>query len=261
MKFEEYVSTLPSGIMSGDDVALPPEAVRRMLRLAGARAGESVYHVGCGDGSALRRAVEEFGARRAVGIEIDQKKADAARSSLADLGERCQIVCADVLDADLSGADIVLFWFADGPVAEAMVPRFESLGGGVRIVTVWGAPPGCLPERVDFPFVLSATPFRRASSVREQLLAVLGVECVDFVTAWEHSERYARALAGEDAGRNRFLTIIQAVTMWISARNLGVSCTKEMPESIRTYAGILRTFYDIEVGHLLEEGRGGDKAI
>jgi len=130
----------------------------------------------------------------------------------------------------------------------------SSLREGARVVSVWGPPAGCLPERIDFPFVLSVAPFREAKSVREQLLAVLGVRCVDFVTAWEYSERYTRAIGPDGNEGNRFLTMMQAVTMWIGARNLGVSCTSEMPESIRTYAGILRTFYGIEVEHLLEGG-------
>ncbi|MDD9825589.1 MAG: hypothetical protein OXU86_02255 [Thaumarchaeota archaeon] len=73
------------------------------------------------------------------------------------------------------------------------------------------------------------------------------------MTAWEYSERYTRAIGPDGNEGNRFLTMMQAVTMWIGARNLGVSCTREMPESIRTYAGILRTFYGIEVEHLLED--------
>ena len=81
---------------------------------------------------------------------------------------------------------------------------------------------------------------------------MFGVKCIDFVTAWEYSERYTRAIGSPDAKNDRFLTILQSVTMWINARNLGVTCTEEMPESIRTYIGILRTFFDIEVEHLLE---------
>ena len=244
---------MPENIMSGDDVCLPPDAIRRMLELAQVKSGDTVYHMGCGDGSAIRIALKEFGVRQAIGVEIDGAKAADARKTLSDLDGRCEIVCADVLDVDMSGADVVLFWFADEEIVEQMTRRFELLRDGTRIVTVLGAPPGYLPERVDFPFVLSVTPLRRAKSVREQLLAIFGVQCIDFVTVWEHAERYTRALGPEDAGKNRFLTIIQAVTMWINAYNLGITCTDEMPESIRTYVGILRTFYDIEVEHLLEE--------
>lgn len=260
MKIEEYIESLPEGIMSGDDVSVPPSAVRRMLELAKARSGDVVYHLGCGDGAALLMAHKEFGVKSTVGIEIDSEKADAARTLLAQVDGNHKIVCGDVRDVDISDADVVLFWFADEDIVERMAEKFSSLRDGTRIITVWGAPPGYLPEHVDFPFILSVTPFRKAASVKEQLLAVLGVRCVDFVTAWEFSERYTRALGDDDAGRNRFLTIIQSVTMWINARNLGITCTKEMPESIKTYVGILRMFFNIEVGHLLDES-ADDKTV
>ncbi len=256
MKIEEYISTLPSGIVSGDDVQAPPHALRRMLALAGARRGDTVMHLGCGDGAGIRIALEEFDVDAAIGIEIDSKKADAARKSLESVRGRFEVICGDAVGADVSRADIVLFWFADERVVEGLRDTLSSLRKGARVVSVWGPPAGCMPERVDFPFVLSVAPFCEARSVREQLLAVLGVRCVDFVTAWEYSERYTRAIGPDGNEGNRFLTMMQAVTMWINARNLGVSCTKEMPESIRTYIGILRTYFGIEVEHLLDADAG-----
>lgn len=261
LRIEEYIESLPQNIMSGNDVSAPPDAVRRMLELAGVKSDDVVYHLGCGDGSALRIALEEFGVDSVVGIEIDEKKANDARKSLSSVRGNHKIICADVQDTDISEANVVLFWFVDERIVERMTRKFESLRDGTRIITVWGAPLGCLPERVDFPFVRSVTPFRKARNVKEQLLAVLGVRCVDFVTAWEYAERYTRALGTEEAGKNRFLTIIQAVTIWINAHNLGVTCTDEMPESIKTYVGILRMFYNIEVEHLLNDKSVDDKAV
>jgi len=252
LRIEDYIATLPKGIVSGDGVQLPARALRRMLGLAGIRRGEAFMHLGCGDGEGLRIALEEFGAGSAVGVDTSAAAVATARESLP--GDRCEVVCGDAVDADVSGADVVAYWFADEAITAPLRRTLSSLREGARVVSVWGPPAGCLPERIDFPFVLSVAPFREAKSVREQLLAVLGVRCVDFVTAWEYSERYTRAIGPDGNEGNRFLTMMQAVTMWIGARNLGVSCTSEMPESIRTYAGILRTFYGIEVEHLLEGG-------
>lgn len=260
MRIEDYIATLPSSIVSGDGVQMPPHALRRMLALAGIRRGETFMHLGCGDGGGLRIALEEFGAGRAIGVDTSAAAVAAARASLSGEGDRCEVSCGDAVDADVSCADVVAYWFADERVTEPLRRTLSPLRAGARVVSVWGPPAGCLPERVDFPFVLSVAPFREARSVREQLLAVLGVRCVDFVTAWEYSERYTRAIGPDGNEGNRFLTMMQAVTMWIGARNLGVACTKEMPESIRTYAGILRTFYGIEVEHLLEGGVGGRAA-
>ena len=255
MRLEDYVASLPGGIVSGERVQPPERSLREMLGLAGTGAGDVVYHLGCGDGRGLAMAVSEFGAARAVGIDSDPAMAEAARAATAGLAG-ASVVRGDALEADLAGATVVLSWFADEAVAAGLARRFDGLPDGCRIVTLWGPPPGCLPDSVRFPYVLSRTPLRRAGSVAEQVLAVLGVRCVDFATAWEHAELYTRAVEPPGAQNNRFVTILQTLVMWINARNLGVACGEGVPESIRTYMGILRNFYGIETAHLLDGGEG-----
>lgn len=259
MRLEEYIASLPGGIVSGERVQPPERSLREMLGLAGAGEGDTVYHLGCGDGRGLAMAISEFGAARAVGIDSDPAMAEAARAATAGLGG-ASVVCGDALEAGLGGATVVLSWFADGDTAAGLARRFADLPDGCRIVTLWGPPPGCLPDSVRFPYVLTRTPMRRAGSVAEQVLAVLGVRCVDFATAWEHAELYTRAVEPPDAQNNRFVTILQTLVMWINAWNLGVACGDAVPESIRTYMGILRNFYGIETDHLLEREEGGGAA-
>ena len=258
MRLEDYVASLPGGIVSGERVQPSERSLREMLGLAGAGEGDTVYHLGCGDGRGLAMAISEFGAARAVGIDSDPAMAEAARAATAGI-DGAAVVCGDALEADLGGATVVLSWFADEALAAGLARRFARLADGCRIVTLWGPPPGCLPDSVRFPYVLSRTPLRRAGSVAEQVLAVLGVRCVDFATAWEHAELYTRAVEPPDAQNNRFVTILQTLVMWINAKNLGVACGEGVPESIRTYMGILRNFYGIETGHLLlgPDGGGG----
>ena len=251
MRLEDYVASLPGGIVSGERVQPSERSLREMLGLAGAGAGDTVYHLGCGDGRGLAMAISEFGAARAVGIDSDPAMAAAAREATAGLDGAASVVCGDALDAGLDGATVVLSWFADEALAAGLARRFAGLPDGCRIVTLWGPPHGCLPDSVRFPYVLSRTPLRRAGSVAEQVLAVLGVRCVDFATAWEHAELYTRAVEPPGAQNNRFVTILQTLVMWINARNLGVACGEGVPESIRTYMGILRNFYGIETDHLL----------
>ena len=243
MRIEDYIGSLPQDIMSGRQVQLTAGSLRRIFDLAGLGDGDVFYHLGCGDGLGVRMAAE-YGAKRSVGIDSDGDKIGAGRGA--------EMVCCDVRDADISDATVVLFWFTDEEIVDAMMPKFERLGSGARVVTVWSPLPGLLPHRVDFPYIVSRAPFQPAASLRDQLLAVFGVECIDFLTAWEYSERYTKAIGPQGAQNDRFLTILQSVTMWINARNMGVSCTDEMPESIRTYVGILRTFFGIEVQHLLD---------
>ncbi|ABK78240.1 SAM dependent methyltransferase [Cenarchaeum symbiosum A] len=248
MRLEEYLGTLPRGIMSGEDVQLPDRAYREILQLAEVGPDDVFYHLGSGDGRAVNMAAAEFGAR-AVGIEMDNGKCSAAGEHG---GPRTEFRNQDVRDADISDATVILFWFADEEVISSMMPKFGLLQDGCKVATLWGPLPGYMPYKVRFPFVINRAPFEAAPGLGEQLLAVFGVKCIDFVTAWEHSERYTKAIELADAENNRFVTILQTVVTWINASNLGVACGEGVPDSISTYMGILRNFYGIETKHLLD---------
>ena len=79
--------------------------VRRMLRMAGVGPGggegrqECVYDLGCGDGRIVIAAVADFGADRAVGVEIDEEIAAKARTAAeaAGVSDRVSIHTGDVL--------------------------------------------------------------------------------------------------------------------------------------------------------------------
>ena len=249
MKIEEYIGTLPPGILSGEDVSLSEESLRDIFRLAGLCPADVFYHLGCGDGGGVLMAAGEFGAK-SVGIDTDPEKIGRARRRAGQDGIRADFVCGDVRDSDLSEATVILFWFADGEIVSSMMKKFAGLGPGVRIATVWGPLPGCLPHKAEFPYVVNRTPLDTSASLQEQLLAVFGVKCVDFVTAWEFAERYTKSIAGR-VQNDRFLTILQTLVIWISARDLGVACGEDVPEPIRTYVGIMREHFGIDFGHLL----------
>lgn len=250
MRIEDYLESLPQDIVTGDGVQLPDRAFREIFGLAGLGADDVLYHLGCGDGRGLEIARKEFGPRRIVGIESSPEKAGAARDRML---EDTDVICDDIRNRELDGATVVLFWFDERRVVEEMMEKFEGMPEGCRIITVWDALAGSKPDRVSFPYLVHETPLTRAESVQDQVLAVFGVRCIDFVTAWEHAERYTLAVGGAEAGHDRFLTMIQSVVIWINARNAGVACDKEMPESIRTYIRVLEEFFGIEVEYLLKK--------
>ena len=161
--------------------------------------------------------------------------------------------CQDILESDISDATVILFWFSDQNIIEKMMPKFSNLKEGCRIITIWGPLPGTIPDRVDFPYILNMVPFKKASSLQEQLLSVFGIDCIDFVVAWEFAERYTRAVGSPDAGNDRFLTILQSLVIWINAKNLGVACGHEIPVPIKNYISLLRTYFNIDVEYLLNE--------
>jgi len=55
-------------------VPTPQNVVSAMLKLANVQKGDIVYDLGCGDGRLVVTAVKEYGARRAVGIDINPER-------------------------------------------------------------------------------------------------------------------------------------------------------------------------------------------
>jgi len=253
MKLEEYLETLPSSILSGNDVQLPEHSFREIFEFANLSKDDVFYHLGCGDGKGLAIALEEFGVRKAIGIDINRKKIEQSNSLLQEKNlDQGHVICKDVTDAIFDDATVILFWFTDVLIIEKMMEKFEKLKHGCKIITIWGPLLGCLPDKVDFPYIINQVPFKPAKDLKEQLLAIFGTNCVDFVNAWEFAERYTKAIGSPEAGNDRFLTILQSIVIWINAKNLGVACTDEIPPAIKNYMGILRNFFNIEVEHLLK---------
>ncbi|MEX2349139.1 MAG: class I SAM-dependent methyltransferase [Nitrosopumilaceae archaeon] len=254
MKIEEYLASLPQSIISGQDVQLPDHTFKEIFRFAALTRDDVFYHLGCGNGKGIAIALEEYGVKKAVGIDNDIEKITFAKNLLKEKKLTNGILqCQDITKSDISDATVVLFWFSDQQILETMVEKFSRLNEGCRIITIWGPLPGFLPDKVDFPYILNVVPFRKAGDLKEQLLSIFGTDCIDFVTAWEFAERYTKAIGSPDAGNDRFLTIIQSLVIWINAKNLGVACGNEIPQPIKNYINILRTFFNIDVEYLLEK--------
>jgi hypothetical protein len=247
LKIEEYLESLPKGIVSGEDVQLPEKSFREIFSFVNLGTDDIFYHLGCGDGRGVNIAIEEFGVKKGIGIDIDSQKINQAKNNSGEF------ICQDIKNSELSEATVILFWFTDEKIIEQMMKKFETLKPETRIITIWGPLPDCLPEKVNFPYIINTTPFKKAKSLQDQLLAVFGVKCVDFVTAWEYAERYTKAIADPNVKNDRFLTIIQTLVIWINAKNLGVACREEIPESIKTYIDIMKMHFNIDFEHLLKE--------
>lgn len=255
MKIEDYIKSLPEDIISGEAVQLPDVSFREIFRFANLGIDDTFYHLGCGNGRGIKIAIEEFNVKKAVGIDNDKNRIRDAQELLQE-NNNANLVCQDVTECEgMSEASVILFWFTDEKVVEKMTSRFASLKKGCRVITIWSPLPDCLPDKIDFPYIMSKVPFRKAESIQDQLLAVFGVKCIDFITAWEFAERYTKAISFPDSENDRFLTIIQSLVIWINAKNLGIACGKEIPESIRTYIGILKRFFNIDVEHLIKEDK------
>ncbi|MEK6834304.1 MAG: methyltransferase domain-containing protein [Thermoproteota archaeon] len=254
MKIEEYLASLPQSILSGQEVQLPDNAFREIFQFAGLGKNDIFYHLGCGNGKGISIALEEFGVKNAIGIDNNDGKINLAKQLLQEKNlSNYTLQCQDIRQSDVSDATVILFWFADQQIIDNMMNKFSLLKKGCKIITIWGPLPECLPDKVDFPYILNIVPFKKANDLKEQLLAVFDTDCVDFVTAWEFAERYTKAIGSPETGNDRFLTILQSLVIWINAKNLGIACGDEIPQPIKTYISILRTFFNIDVEYLLNE--------
>jgi len=252
VKIEEFLKSLPNNIISGDNVQLPEYSFRRIFKFLDLNEKDIFYHLGCGDGKGIAIASEEFNVKKAVGVENNKEKIQQAEKLLKKKNlKNIELLFEDIKTAKINDATVVLFWFTDNDIIEMMMKKFESLQHGSRIITIWGPLPGCLPAKVDFPYIINTVPFKSAD-LKEQLLAIFDTKCIDFVTAWEYAERYTKAIGSLNLENDRFLTILQSLIIWINAKNLGIACGNEIPEPIKNYMGILKTFFGIEVEHLLK---------
>jgi len=252
VKIEEFLKSLPNDIISGDDVQLTEYSFRRIFEFLDLTEKDVFYHLGCGDGKGIAIALEEFNVKKAIGIENNKEKIQQAKKLAKKKNlKNMKLLLEDIRTAEIDDASVVLFWFTDNDIIETMMRKFENLQPGSRIVTIWGPLPGCLPGKVDFPYIINTVPFKSAD-LKEQLLAIFDTKCIDFVTAWEYAERYTKAIGSSNSENDRFLTILQSLVIWINAKNLGITCGNEIPDPIKNYMGILKTYFGIEVEHLLK---------
>jgi len=252
LKIEEYIKTLPENIVSGEDVQLSEKSLREIFDFVNLGRNDIFYHLGCGEGRGLEIACEEYKIKKGIGIDSNEEKIKTAKNNLDGKNLPIDLICKDIQNTEFSDATVILFWFTDETIINEMMKKFEMLKPETKIITIWGPLPDCLPDKVRFPYIINKIPFKKANSMQEQILSVFGVKCIDFVTAWEYAERYTKAM-GTNVENDRFLTIIQTLTIWINAKKLGVSCGDEIPESIKTYINIMKTHYDIDFEYLLKE--------
>ena len=253
MKIEEYLETLPENILSGEDVQLSEKSFREIFKFVNLGKDDIFYHLGCVNEKGIEIAINEFKVKKAVGIDNNFEKIQQAKKNLEKKRIQGEVICKDITELEISDASVILFWFTDDDIVNEMMGKFEKLKPGIKIITIWGPLPDCLPDKVNFPYIINTSPFKKAQNLQEQVLSIFGVKCVDFVTAWEFAERYTKSIGSTDIQNDRFLTIIQTLMIWINAKKLGVACGEEIPESIQTYIKIMKMNFDIDFEYMLKK--------
>ena len=253
MKLEEYLNTLPNNVLNGEDVELSEKTLREIFKFVNLNSDDIFYHLGCGNQTGVELAKNEFQVKKSIGIDNNKTKIERGNQILDEKKIDAKLLLQNIEETDISDASVILFWFTDEEIISKMMKKFNKLQEGTKIITIWGPLPNCIPDKVSFPYIQNKIPLKEAKNIQEQVLAVFGVKCVDFVTAWEFAERYTKSIGNPEIKNDRFLTIIQTLVIWINAKKLGVACGEEIPESIKTYIGIMKMNFDIDFEYLLDE--------
>ena len=119
-------------------VPTPQEVVNAMLKLAAVGKDDVVYDLGCGDGRIVSTAVSKFGARHAVGVDLDPKwvEQSKARAKLEKVEDKVEIRQGDVLDIkDLSSATVVTLYMGEDVNLRLRPILLKTLKPGSRVVS------------------------------------------------------------------------------------------------------------------------------
>ena len=118
-------------------VATRNDAVRDMLYLADVGKDDVVYDLGSGDGRIVIAAVRDFGARRAVGIEIDPERVRASIESAqkAGVADRVKFIQGDLFTNDFSQATVLTLFLGHEPNLRLRPRIFSTLKPGTRVVS------------------------------------------------------------------------------------------------------------------------------
>jgi SAM-dependent methyltransferase len=115
-------------------IPTPPEVVDRMLELAGVKAGDVVYDLGCGDGRIVIAAARKYGVK-CLGVDIDPERIREANENARKAGVTHLVTFRedDIFEMDLTEATVVTTYLSES-VFTRLIPRLETLKPGTRIV-------------------------------------------------------------------------------------------------------------------------------
>lgn len=118
-------------------VPTPPEVVQAMLKVAKVGPNDVVYDLGCGDGRIVVAAVKDFGAKTAVGIDIDPQRISEARENAKAAGvtDQVKFLEADLFQTDISQATVVTLYLLPSLNVKLQPKLMQELKPGTRIVS------------------------------------------------------------------------------------------------------------------------------
>src|SRR6202140_185495 len=110
--------------------------VSAMLKLAGVKANDMVYDLGCGDGRIVIAAAKEYGAH-GVGIDIDPERVQEARENARKAGVEALVKFEvnDLFAADIHSATVVALYLLPDVNLRLRPKLLKDLKPGTRVVS------------------------------------------------------------------------------------------------------------------------------
>jgi ribosomal protein L11 methylase PrmA len=132
-----FLVTAPRPAGEAPFLVTPLEIIDQMLGLAKVGPDDVVYDLGSGDGRIVISAVKDFGARQAVGIEIDGTLVAKSRhyAQQAGVADRVTFVEQDFFKADFSSATVVTLYLTRDVNLQLRPKLLAELRPGTRIVS------------------------------------------------------------------------------------------------------------------------------
>jgi SAM-dependent methyltransferase len=118
-------------------VPTPQNVVDEMLKLAGVKAGDVVYDLGCGDGRLVITAVKKFGARRGVGVDIDPQRISESNENAKAAGvtDKVDFRVQDLFTTDFKEATVVTLYLLPSVNLKLRPKLLSELKPGTRVVS------------------------------------------------------------------------------------------------------------------------------
>lgn len=128
----------PAGKLALDVPYVPtdPEVVQSMLQLAGVKAGDKLYDLGCGDGRIVIAAAKTYDAR-GIGIDLNPERIAEARENAKASGVegKVRFLQQDLMKADFSDADVVSLYLLPSVNLKLRPQLWRQLRPGTRVVS------------------------------------------------------------------------------------------------------------------------------
>jgi 16S rRNA A1518/A1519 N6-dimethyltransferase RsmA/KsgA/DIM1 with predicted DNA glycosylase/AP lyase activity len=142
-----------------------PLAIEKMLTLAGVNSESTVYDLGCGDGEIVVAAARDFRARKAVGIEQNQRLCSIALRKTRYL-KNAIILNANYDDVDVSEANVVTLYQSASENARLKRKLLNELSEGSKVVSHDFGIPGWRPAEFH--------PFKEGHHGQRVIVYVIG---------------------------------------------------------------------------------------